>query len=150
MSGFWSQRLAGQNHAAGSSSNSNSVHFCTKRLSFWMAAVSHARSWTLTQAKGIKLQVLTARLPKKHNILPEDKQSYTPSFLSSPFIIRVPFFLLFGFNKGTLHKKGQKHTTQEPRQPILHSKTEPCTLISPSNRLYAYARGRLRYVLAIA
>ena len=28
-------------------------------------------------------------------------------FLSSPFIIRVPFFLLFGFNKGTLKKKAK-------------------------------------------
>ena len=38
-------------------------------------------------------------------------------FLSSHFIIRVPFFLLFGFkfNKGTLTQKGQKGTTQEPR-----------------------------------
>ena len=26
-------------------------------------------------------------------------------FLSSPFIVRVPFFLLFGFDKGTLNKK---------------------------------------------
>ena len=33
---------------------------------------------------------------------------------SSPFIIRVPFFLLFGFNKGTQTKKGQKATTREP------------------------------------
>ena len=35
-------------------------------------------------------------------------------FLSSPFIIRVPFFLLFGFNKETPNKKGQKGNTQEP------------------------------------
>ena len=35
-------------------------------------------------------------------------------FLSSPFIIRVPFFLILGFNKGTLKQKGQKSTTQEP------------------------------------
>ena len=34
--------------------------------------------------------------------------------LSGPFIIRVPFFPLFGFNKGTRKKKGQKGTTQEP------------------------------------
>ena len=27
---------------------------------------------------------------------------FVSRFLSSPFIIRVPFFLLFGFNKGTL------------------------------------------------
>ena len=32
-------------------------------------------------------------------------------FLSSPFIIRVPFFLIVSFNKGTLNQKGQKGTT---------------------------------------
>ena len=37
-------------------------------------------------------------------------------FLSSPSRIRVPFFLLFGFNKGALNQKGQKGTTQEPSQ----------------------------------
>ena len=42
------------------------------------------------------------------------KKTY-PRFLSSPFIIRVPFFLIFSFNKGTLNQKGQKGTTQEPR-----------------------------------
>ena len=36
-------------------------------------------------------------------------------FLSSTIIIRVPFFLLFGFNKGTRKAKGQKGTTQKPR-----------------------------------
>ena len=35
-------------------------------------------------------------------------------FLSSPFIIRVPFFLLFCFNKETPKWKGQKGTIQEP------------------------------------
>ena len=30
----------------------------------------------------------------------------------APFIIRVPFFLLFGFNKETLTQKGQKGTTR--------------------------------------
>ena len=35
-------------------------------------------------------------------------------FPSSPVILRVPFFLLFGFNKGTLKEKGQKGTTGEP------------------------------------
>ena len=29
-------------------------------------------------------------------------------FLSGPLIIRVPFSLRFGFNKGTLNEKGQK------------------------------------------
>ena len=32
-------------------------------------------------------------------------------FLSNPFILRVPFFLIFSFNKGTLNQKGQKGTT---------------------------------------
>ena len=36
-------------------------------------------------------------------------------FLSNPFIIRVPFCLIFSFDKGTLNQKGQKGTTQEPR-----------------------------------
>ena len=31
-----------------------------------------------------------------------------PRFLSSPFIVRVPSFLLFGFKKGTLKKKGKR------------------------------------------
>ena len=35
-------------------------------------------------------------------------------FLRNPFTIRVPFFLIFSFNKGTLNQKGQKGTTQEP------------------------------------
>ena len=30
-------------------------------------------------------------------------------------MIRVPFCLLFGFNKGPLKQKGQKGNTQEPR-----------------------------------
>ena len=29
-------------------------------------------------------------------------------FLNGPFTIRVPFFLPFGFNKGTLGQKGQR------------------------------------------
>ena len=29
-------------------------------------------------------------------------------FLSNPFIIRVPFFLMFSFNKGTQTKKGKR------------------------------------------
>ena len=36
-------------------------------------------------------------------------------FQGSPIIIKVPFFLLFGVDKGTLKQKGQKGTTQEPR-----------------------------------
>ena len=36
----------------------------------------------------------------------------------SPIVIRVPFFLLFGFNKGALNQKGQKGTTQEPRHRV--------------------------------
>ena len=31
-----------------------------------------------------------------------------PRFPSSPLIIRVPFFLLFGFNKGTPKNKGKR------------------------------------------
>ena len=40
---------------------------------------------------------------------------YRARFLSSPFTIKVPVFLLFGVNKGTLNPKGQKGTTQEPK-----------------------------------
>ena len=36
-------------------------------------------------------------------------------FLSSHLMVRVPFFLRFGFKEGTLKQKGQKGTTQEPR-----------------------------------
>ena len=32
----------------------------------------------------------------------------------SPLEIRVPFFLLFGFNKGTQKEKGQKGPTGRP------------------------------------
>ena len=39
-------------------------------------------------------------------------------FLSRPLIIRVPFFLLFGSNTGSLKQKGQKGTTQEPRRSV--------------------------------
>ena len=35
-------------------------------------------------------------------------------FPSGPFIIRIPFFLLFGFYKGAQKEKGQKGTTGEP------------------------------------
>ena len=43
-------------------------------------------------------------------------------FLSSPFIIRVPFFLIFSFNKGTRkQQKGQKGTTQEPSIYLIHT-----------------------------
>ena len=44
-------------------------------------------------------------------------------FLSSPIMIRVPFFLLLGFNKGTLNQKGQKGTTQKPRSADLRNTT---------------------------
>ena len=50
-------------------------------------------------------------LPAK-NLRPQAKRS--TRFLSSPFMIRVPFFLLFGYNKGTQKQKGHKGTTQEP------------------------------------
>ena len=42
-------------------------------------------------------------------------------FLGSPLIIRVPFFLLFGFNKGTQKEKGEEGTTGEPSKRPLHS-----------------------------
>ena len=45
----------------------------------------------------------------------DDLSQLHTSFPSGPLIIRVPFFLLFGFNKGTRKKKGQKGTTGEPR-----------------------------------
>ena len=35
-------------------------------------------------------------------------QAWGTRLLGSPFIIRVPFFLLFGFNKGTLNQKGNR------------------------------------------
>ena len=36
------------------------------------------------------------------------KEGSTSRFPSSPLIKRVPFFLLFGFNKGTQKKKGTR------------------------------------------
>ena len=42
----------------------------------------------------------------------EDFRVYVPS---GPFIIRVPFFILVGFDKGTLNEKGPKGPTQDPR-----------------------------------
>ena len=33
-------------------------------------------------------------------------------------MMRVPFFLLFGFNKGTQKENGQKGTTGEPRSGV--------------------------------
>ena len=35
-----------------------------------------------------------------------EKVGYLARFPSRPFIIRVPFFLLFGFNRGTQKEKG--------------------------------------------
>ena len=51
-------------------------------------------------------------------------------FLSRPFIIRVPFFVILSFNKGALKQKGQKGTTQEPssimsRSSCLFSSRDP-------------------------
>ena len=45
-------------------------------------------------------------------------------FLSSPFIIRVPFFLIVSFNKGTQKQKGRKGTPQKPRQALLWTRAE--------------------------
>ena len=43
-------------------------------------------------------------------------------FLSRPFIIRVPFFLILSFNKGTLKQKGQKGTTQFLLQALIEAR----------------------------
>ena len=45
-------------------------------------------------------------------------------------MIRVPFFLLFGFNKGALNQKGQKGTTQEPRSYAKRKAAQPSGLWS--------------------
>ena len=50
-------------------------------------------------------------IPATLNPKPE---GFLARFLRNPFIIRVPFFLIFSFNKGTLNQKGQKGTTQQP------------------------------------
>ena len=60
-------------------------------------------------------------------------------FPSSPLIIRVPFFLLFGFNKGTQKEKGQKGTTGEPSICILS--IHRCSLICFCARLCGITRG---------
>ena len=38
--------------------------------------------------------------------------SFLTRFPSSPLEIRMPFFLLLGFNKGTQKEKGQEGTTR--------------------------------------
>ena len=59
--------------------------------------------------------------PRSSEVLPlatSKSPSSSPTitwFLSSPFLIRVPFSLPFGFSKGALKYKGQKGTTQGPR-----------------------------------
>ena len=56
--------------------------------------------------------------PVKHDVLQLQVLASLTRFPSSPLIksltIRVPFFLLCGFNKGTQKEKGQKGTTGEP------------------------------------
>ena len=46
-------------------------------------------------------------------------------------MIRVPFFLLFGFNKGALNQKGQEGTTQEPRYSMVDPNPKPHRLYQP-------------------
>ena len=41
-------------------------------------------------------------------------RGFDARFSRNPFIIRVPFFLLFGFKKETPKPKRQKGTTGEP------------------------------------
>ena len=65
-------------------------------------------------------KIIRARLPLFHNGTQIEKgatrvllgnlvaKPFTPRFPSSPLIIRVPFFLLFGFNKGTQKEKGKR------------------------------------------
>ena len=48
-------------------------------------------------------------------------------FLSSPFIIRVPFFLIFSFNKGTRNKKGKRVL---PRNLVVILNPEPDSRIT--------------------
>ena len=54
------------------------------------------------------------RVPQQE-LAPPTSSWNIPRFPSSPLIIRVPIFLLFGFNQGTPKEKGQKGTTGEPR-----------------------------------
>ena len=62
---------------------------------------------------------LSLTLPRFGGLGPFGKWSprlfvgYETRFPSGPLIIRVPFFLLFGFSKGTQKDKGQKGTTGE-------------------------------------
>ena len=44
-----------------------------------------------------------------------ENDSIRSRFPGSPLEIRVPFFLLFGFNKGTQKAKGQKGGNGKPR-----------------------------------
>ena len=58
-------------------------------------------------------------------------------FLSSPFIIRVPFFLIVSFNKGAQKQKGRKGTTQEPRQALLWTRAEVFYALKPCSNFLA-------------
>ena len=52
-----------------------------------------------------------------------DTKESKARFPSSPEIIRVPFFLLFGFIKGASKEKGQKGTTtEEPKNSTKESR----------------------------
>ena len=69
--------------------------------SFWLA---QSPKLTFELCKGVKLS-------KK-----EFGVDLRTRFPNRPFMIRVPFFLLFGFNRRTPKYKGQKGSTQEPRE----------------------------------
>ena len=47
-----------------------------------------------------------------------------PRFPSNPLMIRVPFFLILGFNKETPQIKGQKGSTGEPSISVWNFRTE--------------------------
>ena len=53
-------------------------------------------------------------------------------------MIRVPFFLLFGFSKGPLKQKGYKGTTQEPGNSRRSRNLEPETPNLKSQKMKRY------------
>ena len=53
-------------------------------------------------------------------------------FLSSPFIIRVPFFLIVSFNKGPKNKKGERV--------LLKNLDKHCCGLAPKSSMPYYAR----------
>ena len=63
--------------------------------------------------QGIRVLVITT--PRVHVSMTGLSNSWNIRFPSSPLMIRVPFFLLFDFNKGTQKEKRVKGTTGAPR-----------------------------------